>query len=146
MGLRLSQARHLLRCAPPKAPKPSESAAASGVDPYLGELPPADFFVLPVPKGFDTAIMQYVFLLRSKRLRLEHSKALFTCELEPLGKRITCNNSVSVVSGYSLEALVPQVRDTAALELNLQKIRQAEDQAFLAKRAQSVPPSSAGKR
>jgi hypothetical protein len=131
---------------PPKAPKPSESNAASGVDPYLGELPPADFFVLPMPKGFDPAIMQYVFLLRSKKLRLEHCKALFISELEPLGKRISCNHSVNVVSGYSLEALAPQIRDTAALEANLQKIRQAEDQAFLAKRAQSVPPSSAGKR
>ncbi|CUG91975.1 Hypothetical protein, putative [Bodo saltans] len=131
---------------PPKAPKPSESNAASGVDPYLGELPPADFFVLPMPKGFDAAIMQYVFLLRSKKLRLEHCKALFTAELEPLGKRISCNNNVNVVSSYSLEALVPQIRDTTTLESNLQKIRQAEDQAFLAKRAQSVPPSSAGKR
>lgn len=131
---------------PPKAPKASESTAASGVDPFLGDLPPADFFVLPIPRGFDAAIMQYVFLLRSKRLRLEHCKALFTSELEPLGRRITCNSSVGVVSEYSLEALTPQLCDTTALELSLQKIRQAEDQAFLQKRAQSVPPSSAGKR
>lgn len=131
---------------PPKAPKASD--ASSGVyDPFLGELPPSDFFVLPIPKGVDPAVMQFVFLLRSKRLRLEHCASLFASELDPLNKRISCSSTMTVVGSYSVDAVAPQVKEAINLELQLQKTRQLEDQAFLSKRAASAPPPpAAGKK
>lgn len=128
---------------PPKAPKPSETIGTGGFDPFLGDLPASDFFVLPMPKGIDSSIMQYLFLLRSKRLRLEHCMSLFQSELEPLSRRISCTGTMGVVGQYSLEAVAPLIQNITNAELSLQKIRQQEDQAYLAKRAASAPPPPA---
>lgn len=126
---------------PPKAPRPETAGAGPGaVDPFLGDLPPSDYFILPTPKGIENSVIQYLFLLRSKKLRLEHCAALFAAELQPLQRRMTCNSACGVVGNYSLEAVGPIIAKTVALEQNLQKIRQQEDQQYLAKRAASVPP------
>jgi hypothetical protein len=106
---------------------------------YIGDLPVADFFPLSCPRAVDPVLVQYVSLLRSKRLRLEHSLSLFCGELSPLGERVKCSSMMGTLSSYGAEAVVPQIQKLYAQELELQKIRNEEDQAFLGSRAQTAP-------
>lgn len=136
---------------PPKAPKvaASVSAAADGAplyDSFLGDLPASDFFATAVPRGMDPTFLQYVCLMRSKRLRLEYCKSLFDAELAPLRRRTSCSEAVTVVGKYGVEAVAPHIQAAVQKEQQLQLTRQQEDQAFLAKaRASSAPPGPAGK-
>jgi hypothetical protein len=112
-----------------------------------GDLHPADVMGLPVPRGLDARLMHRVCLLRSRRLKLEGSMALFEAEIEPCSKRLHGIGGMAAVGQYSLSAVRPHITGAADAELVLQRVRTAEDEAFHAKRAASVPlPVPAGRR
>jgi hypothetical protein len=99
------------------------------------ELRPQDCYTLPLPKVLDPRLFRDVFVMRSRRLRLEAAMQHLNEELAPLQARKRVFSELTNLGQYGLVAVKPRIDVTTATELQLQRARLEEDDVFARKMA-----------